>query len=139
EVETDKRQRSLDLLRAAGVTWIRQELPWEQIEPVAKGQTVDARSGGSTWDKFDDIVSRASATGLRVTFRLDTSPPWALPAGAPDGLSPPLNYDDYFDFVGQVAARYRGRVAAYQIWNEPNLTSEWGRGPPDAAAYALLL
>jgi hypothetical protein len=46
---------------------------------------------------------------------------------------------DYVDFVGEVAARYRGRVAAYQIWNEPNLTSEWGRRPPDAAAYARLL
>ena len=139
EVEIDKRQYSLDLLQAVGVTWIRQELPWEQIEPVAKGQTVDATFGGSTWDKFDDIVSRASATGLRVMFRLDTSPRWALQAGAPDGLSPPLNDNDYFDFVGQVAARYRGRVSAYQIWNEPNLTSEWGRRPPDAAAYALLL
>ena len=38
EVEPDKRQRSLELLRAAGVSWIRQELPWEQIEPVAKGE-----------------------------------------------------------------------------------------------------
>jgi hypothetical protein len=38
-----------------------------------------------------------------------------------------------------VAERYRGRVAAYQIWNEPNLTSEWGHRPPDAAAYSTLL
>ncbi|HET6317783.1 MAG TPA: hypothetical protein VFG86_15105, partial [Chloroflexota bacterium] len=45
EVEPDKRQLSLDLLHAAGVTWIRQELPWEQIEPVAKGQTVDPNFG----------------------------------------------------------------------------------------------
>src|SRR5690349_6812292 len=30
EVEPEKRQRSLELLRAAGVGWIRQQLPWEQ-------------------------------------------------------------------------------------------------------------
>src|SRR5437764_131397 len=56
EVEPAKRQQSLELLRRAGVTWLRQELPWEQIEPVAKGQTVDPNFGDSSWSKFDDIV-----------------------------------------------------------------------------------
>src|SRR5438105_5157764 len=79
EVEPDKRQRSLELLQAAGVTWIRQELPWEQIEPVAKGQTVDPRFGVSTWAKFDDIVDRAVGSGMHVMLRLDTTPLWALP------------------------------------------------------------
>lgn len=139
EVEPAKRQRSLELLRAAGVGWVRQELPWEQIEPVAKGQTQDPVFGGSTWAKFDDIVDRAQAQGIDLVLRLDTSPRWALPPDAPDGLSPPTNFADYWDFVGQVAARYRGRVRAYQIWNEPNLTNEWGRAPPDAAAYVRLL
>jgi hypothetical protein len=139
EVEPEKRQRSLELLRAAGVDWIRQQLPWEQIEPVAKGQTTDPNFGGSTWVKFDDIVDRATALGMNVLLRLDTSPRWALRADAPDGLSPPINDADYWDFVAQVAARYRGKVAAYQIWNEPNLHIEWGRRPPDARAYARLL
>ena len=139
EVEPARRQQSLDLLRAAGVTWIRQELPWEQIEPVAKGETTDPNFGSSTWAKYDDIVDRASASGMRLMLRLDTSPRWALPGDATDGLSPPMAYDDYFDFVSEVAARYRGRVAAYQIWNEPNLTSEWGHRPPSASDYARLL
>ncbi len=139
EVEPVKRQATLDLLHAAGVTWIRQELPWEQVEPVARGETTDPNFGGSTWTKFDDIVDRASASGMDVMLRLDTSPRWALPADAPDGLSPPVSYEDYFDFVSEVATRYRGRVAAYQIWNEPNLTSEWGHRPPSAVDYARML
>jgi hypothetical protein len=139
EVEPEKRQRSLELLRDAGVGWIRQQLPWEQIEPLAKGQTTDPRFGGSTWEKFDDIVDRSNSLGLQLILRVDTSPGWALRPGAPDGLGPPLRDADYWDFVSQVATRYRGKVAAYQIWNEPNLNSEWGRQPPDAAAYARLL
>jgi hypothetical protein len=139
EVEPDKRQRSLDLLKAAGVTWIRQELPWEQVEPVGPGQFVDPKFGTSTWEKFDDIVDRAAATGLHVMLRIDTSPRWALPDDAPDGLGPPRRDEDYWNFVAQVASRYRGKVAAYQIWNEPNLTIEWGRRRPDAPAYARLL
>lgn len=139
EVEPDKRQLSLDLLRAAGATWVRQELPWEQIEPLAKGQTTDPKFGTSTWDKFDDIVARTSAAGMKLVLRLDTSPRWALPPMATDGLGPPVDYDDYFDFVTTVAARYRGRVAAYQVWNEPNLSSEWGGAAPSAANYVRLL
>ncbi|MBV9174401.1 MAG: cellulase family glycosylhydrolase, partial [Chloroflexi bacterium] len=139
EVDSEKRRVSLDLLRQAGVGWIRQELPWEQIEPGAKGDFTDPKFGGSTWAKFDDIVDQANAMGLHLILRLDTSPRWALPADAPDGLSPPVNDQDYWDFVAEVAERYRGRVAAYQIWNEPNLTSEWGHRSPDATAYAALL
>ena len=131
EVEPEKRQRSLELLKAAGVGWIRQELPWEQVEPNARGQ--------QDWAKFDDIVDRARAQHIDLLLRLDTSPRWALAPNAPDGLSPPVRFEDYWDFVEQVAVRYRGRVRAYQIWNEPNLTNEWGRQPPDAAEYVRLL
>ena len=139
EVEPAKRQRSLELLRAAGIAWIRQELPWEQIEPLAKGSTLDPVSGDSTWRKFDDIVDRARAQGFELLLRLDTSPRWALPPDAPDGLGPPARPEDYWDFVEQVAIRYRGRVRAYQIWNEPNLSGEWGHRSPEAAEYATLL
>jgi hypothetical protein len=44
----------------------------------------------------------------------------------------------YLDFVETVARRYHGRVWAYIIWNEPNLSLEWG-APPDPEAYAYLL
>jgi len=139
EVEPDKRQLSLDLLHAAGVTWIRQELPWEQIEPTAKGLMVDPKFGDSTWSKFDDIVDRAHVLGMSVVLRLDTSPRWALAPDAVDGLAPPVRYEDYWDFVQQAAERYRGRVQAYQVWNEPNLSIEWGGQAPDPVGYARLL
>ena len=42
-------------------------------------------------------------------------------------------------FCGVLADRYKGRIAAYQVWNEPNLSREWGNRPPDAAGYVGLL
>ena len=42
-------------------------------------------------------------------------------------------------FCAAVAERYQGRVSAYQIWNEPNLSREWGDQIPDAARYVELL
>jgi hypothetical protein len=139
EVELTKRQRSLELLKAAGVGWIRQQLPWEQIEPLAKGVTIDPKFGTSTWAKFDDIIDSATDLGFHLILRLDTSPRWAQGYRFPDGLGPPERFEDYWDFVGEVADRYRGRITAYQIWNEPNLSLEWGHQPPDPQAYAGLL
>lgn len=139
EVESAKRRRSLELLKAAGVGWVRQQLPWEQVEPVAKGEYVDPKFGHSTWEKFDDIVNLADELEIELILRLDTSPRWALPPDSFDGLGPPMHFEDYWDFVEAVARRYQGRVRAYQVWNEPNLDIEWGRKPPDPAAYTRLL
>ena len=140
EVEPAKRQRSLELLRDAGVGWIRQELPWEQIEPVAKGQTTDPKFGDSTWAKFDDIVERANRAGPESDPARRHEPALGAARRTRRTVSARrVNDADYWDFVSQVATRYRGKVAAYQVWNEPNLNSEWGRQPPDAAAYARLL
>jgi hypothetical protein len=41
-------------------------------------------------------------------------------------------------FLYGLASRYAGKVAAWQIWNEPNLKREWGKSP-DAAEYGRLL
>ncbi len=139
EADLAKRRRSLQLLHDAGVGWIRQQLPWEQVEYAGKGIFDDVKFGGSNWDRFDSIVDDARALGIQVIFRIDTTPRWALPPGASDGMTPPVSDADYWDFVQAVADRYRGRVRAYQIWNEPNLDIEWGRRPPDPVGYARLL
>ncbi|MBL1131523.1 MAG: hypothetical protein D8M54_23920 [Chloroflexi bacterium] len=39
----------------------------------------------------------------------------------------PFDLAAYADFVTAVAQRYRGTIAAYVIWNEPNLAAEWSR------------
>jgi hypothetical protein len=47
---------------------------------------------------------------------------------------------DFAAFVTTFAARYRGTVAAIQVWNEPNLRGEWKTGNPvNPAEYTELL
>jgi polysaccharide biosynthesis protein PslG len=41
---------------------------------------------------------------------------------------PPDDFGHYAAFMGALAARYAGRVDAYQIWHEPNLAREWNTG-----------
>lgn len=138
EVEPEKRYRALATARDAGFHWIRQQFRWEEIEPARRGEYVDPRFGGNTWDKYDHIVEATNALGLELIVRLDTSPSWARP-GNQHAFTPPDRLEDFGDFVATVVARYRGRVRHYQIWNEPNLSFEWGNRPVDARAATELL
>jgi hypothetical protein len=138
EVDAELRRRTVEMISEAGIGWMRQQFPWDNIEPVRKGGFIDRVVGVDTWEKYDAIVALSEQYGPRLIVRLDTSPPWARP-GNEWPATPPDNLEDYGDFVEAVARRYRGRVEHYQIWNEPNLTSEWGYRPVNAAEYVELL
>lgn len=138
EVDEQKTRRMLQLIRDAGFTWIRQEFPWRDIEPSAKGDFWDYKWNKSAWDKYDRIVTLAGEYGLNIIARLDAPPDWSRQDNSLF-RRPPDNYADYGDFVAAVAARYRGKVNHYQIWNEPNIYPEWGDQPVRASEYARLL
>lgn len=141
EPDPAKGERMLDMIAAAGFTYIRQPFFWYEIEPEP-GVFWDAKWGMSTWEKYDRIVRLARERGLEIIARLDKPPRWAR-AGqphldeCPDG--PPTRYEDYARFVATVVARYRGQIKYVQIWNEPNLRNEWGCQPIDPAAFTRLL
>jgi len=48
-------------------------------------------------------------------------------------------FDSFADFVGAFVGRYQTQVQAVIIWNEPNLSYEWGGRPVDPDAYTELL
>ena len=128
----DTALRDIGLVQAMGFRWVKQKFPWREIEGIEKGQF--------DWYRTDYIVTEVEKAGLKLLVRLDQQPYWAEPADnqwQPNG--PPGNMQDFADFCGAVAARYKGRIGAYQVWNEPNLSREWGNRPPDPAAYTQLL
>jgi hypothetical protein len=142
EVSVEDRRRSLEMLRAAGVGWIRQQIPWKEIERDAKGDFWDRKWNKDAWANYDNVVDLAQAYGLDVIARVDTSPDWSRPGQSSDSdwdQAPPERYEDYGDFLHTLATRYRGKIRAYQIWNEPNLAIEWGQQAPDPAGYTRLL
>jgi hypothetical protein len=122
--------RDLELIRDAGFTWVKQHVGWRDIEGAAKGHY--------DWYFTDRVISDTEHLDLNVLFRLDRQPLWALP---PDGSNrgPVENPQDFGDFCHALADRYRGRVRAYQVWNEPNLAREWQHQLPDPAEYVELL
>ena len=123
-------RRDLALIHDAGFTWVKQHVGWRDIEGIVKGNY--------DWYFTDRIVADAEQFGLDILFRLDSQPVWTLP---PDDVrsGPIENPQDLGDFCNRLADRYRGRVRAYQVWNEPNLAREWQDCPPDPAGYVALL
>lgn len=52
---------------------------------------------------------------------------------------PPQEAADWGRFVAAFAQRFRGQIAAYQLWHEPNLAEHWGGQYVDPAAFTVLL
>ena len=134
EVEVWKIQRTQRMVREMGAPWIVEYFPWPYIEP-SRGQYA--------WDHSDQVIAHAHNQGLTVIARLGWVPDWARPER--EELETTLTYldaeayDDFGRFVAAFADRYRGRVEHVILWNEPNLSFEWGYRPVDPAAYSELL
>jgi hypothetical protein len=140
EVEPQKIEQALSMIHEAGFRWIRQEFPWEDIEHSARGDFWDHKWDKSAWEKYDRIVDLANQHGVQIIARLDHPPAWSRADGDARGtFCPPDDPADFGNFVYTVVSRYRGKVAYYQIWNEPNIYPEWGEQPVDAAGYVKLL
>jgi hypothetical protein len=123
--------RDLQLARDAGFHWVKQRFEWRNIEGHNKGEF--------EWNEPDRIVDAISRSGLKVIARVDNQPQWASSTIQWPGSGPPDNPKDWTDYLTALASRYKGRIQAYEIWNEPNIDREWGNKQPDPAAYTAML
>ena len=123
--------KSLDLARLMSFSHVKQMFAWLDAQPLPDLWR---------WDQADLSLDAAEQRDLRIVARLGGAPDWARDAERePDTDGPPADLALWARYCAEVAARYRGRIAAYQIWNEPNLSREWGGMKPDPAAYVELL
>jgi len=110
------RNRVLTLSKNAGIYWIRQQIAWSDLHD---------RSGQIFWGELDNIVADANNAGVNLLISVVRSPSWATSNGS-NGLPAREHFGTFAGFMGQMAARYQGRVQAYQIWNEQNRACENG-------------
>jgi polysaccharide biosynthesis protein PslG len=126
---------------------VRAELRWSTLEPLRPGQ-VDASALAFT----DRLVADAAAAGIRPIFTLDSTPCWAASAPVallrrcvPGKLSaanawPPVDPASYAAVAGYLARRYGSRLAAIEIWNEPDQSNQlYFAGPNKVQRYAAIV
>ncbi len=117
------------LINDMGFDWAKGYVNWATVEP---------EPGEFRWIDPDNIVKAFGDQEVKILMRVHGTPPWARPQDTP--LShPPDDMADFANFMTALVTRYQGQVAAYEIWNEPNLYYEWGYLTPDPAAYTEML
>ena len=131
EVEEWKIKRTLEMVREMGASWIVEYFPWAYVEPN--------RPGEGLWQHSDLVIRHAEAQGLKVVARLGFVPQWARPKESTPLYLDETHYEDFGNYVYEFVRRYRGQVDSVVIWNEPNLSLEWGFRPVDPASYTKML
>ncbi len=123
--------RRLDEYAALGVQWARFQVIWADVQ----------RGGPDSydWSHHDGLVQGLQKRGIKALAVLGTSPGWAQRALGCSGDTCAPTYPAQFGaFARTVATRYAGRVAAWEVWNEPNIVVFY-RPQPDPIAYTALL
>lgn len=134
-VDVEMVGENLDMARVServvelGVSWVKQEIRWKDYE---------SSKGVIDFDSLDSLIDALTSTGTDILLTVTTAPSWSHNYVG-NGEAPPTNYQDYADFVGALATRYGDRVAAYEIWRQPNLRQYWNSKPLGGAEYVNLL
>ncbi len=104
----------LDGMKALGVTWVRYDVEWSNIEEQGPGVY--------SWADYDRVVQAVSARGLNSLAILDYTPGWARRSDcAGTKMCAPADPAAYGRCAAAAAARYTGYgVRTWEIWNEPN-------------------
>jgi endoglycosylceramidase len=119
-------EAELAMEQAAGLTWIRRDFYWSQIEPSP---------GQWSFEPYDSLVDHAAEHGIEIVGLLVYSVTWA--EAVPGDFST-IDEDAFAQFAGTTAAHFAGRISTWEIWNEPNL-KQFFPPQPDPAKYGRLL
>jgi len=105
---------------------------WRELQP---------RRGNSwRWGRLDTAVTNALAHDSSVLYVFGSAPRWAAKYGKRgyNHASPPRSDKQWVAYVRAVATRYKGRIRAYEVWNEANLDSFWDGSTPRLVRLASL-
>jgi len=90
---------------------------------------IERSRGRYDWSNLDAWVARAEALGVDFDYSFGPFPEWAVgdPSKCIASAIPnvrrcgamPRDLADWDRYVTAVASRYKGRIAVYEIWNEP--------------------
>ena len=100
-----------DKMTELGAGVVRLAYGWDVIEPNCKGCF--------NWEATDAWRDEARRTHRTIFASLAYAPAWAN--GGHPYRYPPVNYQDWYDFVFATVSRYKDDIQLWGVWNEPNL------------------
>ena len=82
------------------------------------------------------MIDLSNAAGRKILGILDYETPWIYPGAKSRSYIPPGARTAFLNYVKTTAARYKGRIGAWEIWNEPNAFWFWDGPEQDFFALA---
>jgi hypothetical protein len=124
--------RTIAALADSRARWARLSIQWKAWEPT--------QGNFASWElaRTDRAIRLAKQAGIHVLLDVLNAPAWASPTNSSGLGNVPRDPAVFGRFISLVAARYRGLVDAYEIWNEPDISAFWNGGPNPYAYTALL-
>ncbi len=114
------------LASRANVNWVRDRIKWREME-TAPG----------TFEKnttYDTAATIQAKHGLKVLQVFHDTPPWAIKGNEIQGrYASDLRIP--FNFCRAMATRFKGRVQAWEPWNEGNVSDFGGHTADEMCAY----
>ena len=109
-----QQQRLANLAALAGVSWVRDRLRWRDLQPQP-GELVAARTS------YDTSADAHRDAGVQLLSVFHDTPPWAREGVGGGQFAPDLRR--VYELARALAIRFKGRVAAWEPWNEANVAS----------------
>jgi hypothetical protein len=108
------------MLDELGITWVRNDFRWSNIEP-----------SDGVWDfsHFDRVVESNNQRGRKMIGILGYDTSWLHQNGGKEDFISAEELPRYINYVEKVVTRYKGKVEAWEIWNEPNINVRFWKGP----------
>lgn len=111
----------------AGFGYVRQHVSWADVEPV---------QGQYDWSAYDPIVDALSAEGIEVILVVVDAPDWSAAGDTVESdMRPPANPETIQVFAQELTSYFGAKVPYVQVWDRPNLASQWGGKPATGATF----
>ena len=128
EAMAEIRNLGVDIIRTNVVYHKVYRTPRDRRKPGGFDAS-DPSSSKYDWAPTDRLVQLAQQNGMQVFMTITGPGPYFSSASPSRCRSLPCTYkpkpSEFAAFAAAVVKRYRGKVAYYSIWNEPNIDKNW--------------
>ncbi len=135
DVGTRNRRQILDAVQDLGFTWLKTQIRWEDFE-----RTPGYYQFTSSRTELDALVADAGRRNIQLLLSVTATPRWARELNDDKFVAGfPKDPAALAGFIGELARRYCGKVAAIEVWNEQNYYVETGDRDMHGSDYLAVL
>ncbi|MGE5141199.1 MAG: glycosyl hydrolase family 18 protein, partial [Rudaea sp.] len=113
-------------LNGMGFSWAKIQVRWCDMQ---------GSPGSLDTSALDNITAVAKSHGIKLLLSVVCGPSWTGASAVDGNPGPPNDPGQLAQLLTTIASRYCGSVGAIEVWNETNLSREWGPRPLNGADY----